>query len=344
MAIDRTGESLEYPWEAKFRVNQNDLSTYLQAASYINQSGTDLVSLQHEFGLFGGSWGEYVIPLIESLKRPVISTLHSVPEDPESDGGKILKRISKKSEAVIVMMEEIKKKLVKNYEVPSEKIIPIPHGTPDLPFGSNEDFKKRKRLSEKLVLGNINLLTPSRGVEYALEAVAILARKFPNILYYVIGQTHPVYLQENGERYRNHLKKLIRKLGIKKNVRFINRYLTLAELIDWLKTLDFYITPYLDPNQASSGALAYAIGLGKCCISTPYLYAREILADKRGVLVPFHKPKSIASAVIELWEQPDLKREIEKRAYEYGRLMTWSHVAMRHLDLFQAVLNKNGKG
>jgi len=340
MVVDRPGETLNYPWETKYRINQNDLSTYIQAANYVNQSGAGLVSLQHEFGLFGGNSGEYIIPFIESLRRPLVSTLHTVTDDARSEGGNILKRIIRKSTAVIVMMEEVKDKLVKEYGALAENIIPIPHGTPDLPFSPSAYFKNKKNLSGRLFLGNINLLTPSRGIEYALEAVALIAKKYPNVLYLVAGQTHPVFLQTNGETYRNFLKKIVKKLGIGKNVRFINRYLTLDELIDWLKTIDFYVTPYLEPHQAASGALAYAIGAGKCCISTPYLYAQEVLSDGRGVLIPFRNSEAIAKSVIQLWEEPEKKEEIEKKAYDYGRLMTWANVAMRHLDLFGTLSNK----
>lgn len=337
MAINRKGENLEYPWEVKFKIDQDNLSTYLQAADYINQSGADLVSLQHEFGLFGGHCGEYIVPFVESLKRPLVTTLHTVVADPKGDDGVIIKRLIEKSRVAIVMMEKIKEKLVRQYGAPSKKIVSIPHGTPDLPYASTEGYKKKRQLSKRLILGNINLLTPSRGIEYALEAVSLIAQKYPNVLYLVIGQTHPVYLQTNGVTYRNFLKKTVKKLGIEKNVRFINKYLSLDELIGWLRTIDFYVTPYLDPHQAASGALAYAVGAGKCCISTPYLYAQEVLSEGRGVLVPFRDSQATASSIIDLWEQPHKKQKIEKGAYEYGRLMTWANVALQHLDLFRTM-------
>lgn len=348
MVMSRPGESIVYPWEAKFKINQDELPSYLQAASYINQSGTDLVSLQHEFGIFGGQMGEYIIPFVQSLNRPLVTTLHTVLENPNTEGGTIIKRLVRESKVVVVMMEKIKNKLVRDYDAPPEKIISIPHGTPDLPLISSEIYKKKRQLSNRIVLGNINLLTPSRGVEYTIQAVATIAKKFPNVLYLIIGQTHPVYFQTNGEDYRNYLKKEIRRLGIEKNIRFINEYISLDELIGWLKTIDFYITPYLDPQQAASGALAYAVGAGKCCISTPYLYAQEVLAKGRGVIVPFRNSEAIAKAVIDLWEQPEKKGEIEKKAYAYGRLMTWSNVALQYFDLFRTILNsckteKNGK-
>lgn len=339
MVLNREVEKLEYPWEVKYKIEQDNLSTYLQAAEYINHSGAHLVCLEHEFGLFGGNRGEYIIPFIESLKIPLVTTLHTVVADGKSVEGVILKRLIHKSLAVTVMLEKVKQKLVKDYHIPGEKVVAIPHGTPDLPFSSTESYKKKRNLSGRLVLGNINLFSPSRGIEYSLEAVAIIAKKYPNVLYVAIGQTHPVYVRTNGESYRAFLKKKVKQLGIEKNVRFVNEYLSLEELINWLKTIDFYITAYLDPEQAASGALAYAVGAGKSCISTPYLYAREILAEKRGVLVPFRDAPAIASAVIDLWSNPEKKNNMEKKAYQYGRLMTWSNVAFQYLELFRTVLH-----
>jgi len=339
MATTRPKECINYPWEVKYKIEQEELHTYLEAANYINQSGADIISLQHEFGLYGSQCGEYIIPFVESLKKPLVTTLHTVPDDANSREGAILKRLIKKSDAVVVMMEDIKDKLVSKYSASIEKIIVIPHGTPDLPFAPTDTYKEKKQLSGRMILGNINLLGPTRGIEYALGAVATIAKKYPNVLYLIIGQTHPIILQTNGEEYRNFLKKEIKRLKIEKNVRFVNKYLSLDELIGWLKAIDFYVTPYIDPQQAASGALAYAIGAGKCCISTPYVYAKEVLDNSRGVLVPFRDADSIASAVIELWENQNKKRKISQKAYDYGRLMTWPNVGLRYLDLFKTIIS-----
>lgn len=341
MALNQNGESLNYPWEAKFRINQDDLSSFLSASDYINQSGADLIFLQHEFGLFGGHCGEYVLPFVDAIKKPIVSTLHTVVKDPNTDSENILKRLINKSEAVVVMMKETRERLIRDFGTPSEKVVTIPHGTPDLPFEPTATHKRRKRLRNRIVLGNINLLSPSKGIEYALEATAIIAKKIPDVLYLVIGQTHPIVIKHEGEKYRRHLNSIVKKLKIENNVRFINEYLTLEDLIGWLKTIDFYITPYLDPQQSSSGALAYAIGAGKVCISTPYLYAQEALSQDRGLIVPFKNSEAIAEAVLGMIDNPKKKNEIEKKAYEYGRLMTWSNVALKHITLFQAILNQN---
>lgn len=337
MVTTRPKERINYPWEVKYKIKQEELHTYLEAANYINQSGTDIISLQHEYGLYGSQCGEYIIPFVESLKKPLVTTLHTVPDDSNGREGVILKRLIKKSDAVVVMMEKIKEKLVSKYSASIKKIIVIPHGTPDLPFAPTDTYKEKKQLSGRIILGNINLLSPTKGIEYALGAVATIAKKYPNVLYLIIGQTHPVFLQTNGEEYRNFLKKEIKRLKIEKNVRFVNKYLSLEELIGWLKTIDFYVTPYLDPQQAASGALAYAVGAGKCCISTPYLYAKEVLDNSRGILVPFRDANSIASAVIGLWENQDKKERISQNAYGYGRLMTWSNIGHRYLELFKTI-------
>lgn len=338
MAINRVEENIEYPWESKYKITYNDLSSYLSAAEYVNQSHADLVLLQHEFGLFGGETGEYILHFVESLQRPLVSTFHTVLEDPNSKQGEILKRVANKSEAIVVMMEEVAGRLVKQYGIARKKIVVIPHGVPDFSFNAVEKYKTRRQLTGRMVLGNINLLDPNKGIEYALQAVALIAKKYPEVLYTVIGQTHPELKRREDEKYRNSLKKLTRELGITENVRFVNEYLALDELLKWLKAIDIYITPYLEPQQITSGALAYAIGAGKACISTPYVYSKEVLADGRGVLVPFRDPQAIADAVIDLWEHPEKKKEIEHRAYQFGRLMTWPNVAQSYLNLFRTVL------
>ncbi len=341
LVVDRPEEPGEYPWEAKFKMTEGDLAEYLSAAEYVNRSHCDLVSLQHEFGIFGGELGEYIVHFAEALERPLVTTFHTVPEEPTAKQRDILKRLARKSEAIVIMMHEGARRLVKWYGISKNKIVVVPHGVPDLTFNDTVQYKKQRQISDRIVLGNINLLSPWKGVEYSLQAVAQIAKKYPQVLYMVIGQTHPAMLREHGEEYRNSLRKLVRELGITNNVRFVNEYLSLPDLIKWLKTLDFYVTPYIDPDQVTSGALAYALGAGKACVSTPYIYAQEVLAEGRGVLVPFRDPAAIAEAVIRLLENPQEKSEIEHRAYQYGRLMTWPNVANSHLNLFRTVLKKH---
>ncbi|HLD25799.1 MAG TPA: glycosyltransferase family 4 protein [Candidatus Andersenbacteria bacterium] len=338
LVVDQPENGIDYPWEAKLKMTQADLSEYLAAAEYVNRSHCQLVSLQHEFGIYGGEWGEYIVHFAEAVQRPLVTTFHTVPEEPNDKQVAILRRLARASEAVVVMMHEVATRLRQQYGISARKIVVIPHGVPDLPFGGSGSYKKQRQLSDRLVLGNINLLSPNKGIEYALQATARIARRHPEVLYVVIGQTHPTLLRTEGEQYRLQLRKLVRELGIERNVRFVNEYLSLPDLTKWLRTLDFYITPYLDAGQVTSGALAYAIGAGKACVSTPYLYAREALAEGRGVLVPFRDARVLADAVMRLWANPVQKEAIEHQAYQHGRLMTWPNVANSHLHLFRAVL------
>jgi len=341
LAVNRQEENISYPWEVKFKINQNDLESYIQAANYINQSEADLVILEHEFGLYGGLGGDYIVSFTEVVKKPLIITFHTIIDDPNDKFGIVQKRLAERADAISVMINDSVLRLGEKYNISESKTAVIPHGIPDLPFGATEYFKRKKKLTGKIVLGNTNLLSEAKGIEYSLEAVAKIIKEKPNLVYLIIGQTHPVVLAKYGEKYRNFLKAKIRKLGIQKNVRFINEYLPLEELLEWLQAIDIYITPYLSPNQSSSGALAYAIGAGKPCISTPYLYAQETLSNDRGILVPFRNSEAITEAVLDLLSNPKQKIEMEKRAYQYGRLMTWASVALQHLDLFQTVLEGN---
>ncbi len=333
-------EPMDYPWEAKYKISRDDPSDYVTAAQYVNLSHADLVVLEHEFGLFGGEAGEYIVHFAEVLNKPLITTLHTVPQEYTGKMAEVLRRLATRSRVVTVMMETVAKKLVSNYRIPRSKVVIIPHGVPDLTFNSTETHKIKRRLGGRMVLGNINLLHRNKGIEYALEAVALIVRRHPEILYACIGQSHPEVLRQEGEAYRNFLKKRVRELGLKKNVLFVNKYLSLKDLIEWLRTIDIYITSYLDPQQITSGALAYAVGAGKACVSTPYLYAKEVLANDRGILVPWRNPQALAEAISELINNPAKKREIEKRAYQHGRLMTWPHVGNQHLNLFRTVLTR----
>jgi len=333
----------DYPWEAKFRIDQNNFDTYLSAAEYINNSSAEIISLQHEFGLFGGQNGEFVIPFVQKIKKPLITTLHTVPSSPSEEQAEIIKALAKKSQAVIVMIDNIAERLVNLYGVDEEKVVIIPHGVPDIPFGSTQHFKNLLNLNNKFVLSSINLVSENKGLEYVLEAIPEIVKKVPNFIYLVIGVTHPVVKRKYGEVYREKLEKICKDLKIEKHVQFVNRYVSLEELVTYLRASDSYVTPYLDPEQAASGTLAYAVGAGKACISTPYIYARELLSEDRGLLVPFKDSASIAKAVIRLNQDTGFRNTVERNSYTHGRIMIWPAVALQYLDLFKLVLNKREK-
>lgn len=340
VALIRPEDKINYPPEVKFKIKQNEVDSYIKAAGYINKSTADIVVLEHEFGLYGGEFGEYIIRLAEQIKKPLIITVHTIPDNPDIGYGLALKDIIKFAYKVIAMMPQSIQKFIKKYNYPEENIEIIPHGVPDISLESNDKYKRKKGFKDKIILGNINLLSEIKGLEYIIEALEEIKRHFPNVLYLIIGQTHPVVSKIEGEKYRNFLKRKIKQLNLRDNVRFINKYMSLEELVVWLKVIDIYITPYLDPEQSASGALAYAIGAGKACISTPYLYAKEILEHGRGVIVPFRNSQAIANAVIDLCKNPEKKLRIESKAYKFGRLMTWYNVALQHLQLFNEVLDK----
>lgn len=340
-ALVKPEDKINYGPEVKFKINQNEIGSYIKAAGYINKSKADIVILEHEFGLYGGEFGEYIIRLMELVKKPVIVTTHTIPDDASRGYGLVLKDVIKFADKVIVMMAQSMEKLIKEYNCPTEKIEIIPHGVPDIPHESNDKYKKKKGLEGRLILGNINLLSEIKGLEYTIEALRDIKEQFPNILYLIIGQTHPVVLKDAGEKYRNFLKEKIKLYNLGGNVKFINEYITLTELIEWLKIIDIYVTPYLDPQQSASGALAYAIGAGKVCISTPYLYAKEVLANDRGIIIPFKNSRAIADAVIDIFKNPQKKSVIEKKTYEFGRMMTWHNVALQHFELFDEVIHNH---
>jgi len=341
VALIRPEDKIDYPPEVKFKINQYKIDSYIKAADYINRSKADIVVLEHEFGLFGGEFGEYIIKLIELVKKPLIITAHTIPDNSNKGYGPVLKDIIKFADKVIVMMPESLQKLVKKYNYPEENVEIIPHGVPDIPLEPNTKYKKKKGLESRITLGNINLLSEVKGLEYIIEALKEIREHFHNVLYLIIGQTHPVVLQTEGEKYRHFLREKVKQYNLQENVRFINKYMSLKELVVWLKVIDIYITPYLDPQQPASGALAYAIGAGKICISTPYLYAKEVLAEGRGIIVPFRNSRAIADAVIDICENPQKKLKIEMKTYKFGRLMIWYNVALQHLQLFNEVLDKH---
>jgi glycosyltransferase involved in cell wall biosynthesis len=344
MAIDEPGgESREYPWEVKYRIHQNDLDSYATAADYINQSSADIVSVQHEFGLFGGEEGEYIVPFLERIEKPVVTTFHTVLEKPSKKKLQIVKEIARISKVVVVMIETAADRLYEVYGIPAEKIVIIPHGVPDIPYGPTNHFKQNLGFEQNFTLTTFGLLSPGKGLEYVLRALPDIVRKHAETKFLILGQTHPTLIRKHGEVYRESLQAIIKELHLENNVHFENRYLSLDEVVNYLRATDVYITPYLEPQQITSGTLAYAVGAGRPCVSTEYLYAKEVLSEKRGMLVPLKNSAAIAKAVNYLIEHPEEKMEIEKNAYLYGRKMIWSNVALKHLNLFWLIAHEAKK-
>lgn len=335
MAIDESeSDEREYPWEVKYRVKQDDLDSYAKAADYINQSSADIIHIQHEFGIFGGRHGSYVVDFMKQIKKPIVVTFHTVLEEPGEERQKIVQEIAEYATAIVVMIGAASDRLASVYGIPKEKVVVIPHGVPDIAYGPTIHFKNELGLQGKTTLSTFGLINPGKGIEYVIEALPKVVEKYPDLKFLIIGATHPNLKKKDGEKYRDSLKRLIKDKNIQNNVKFINRYLSLDELVLYLRASDLYISPYLDPQQITSGTLSYALGAGRPCVSTEYLYATEVLDEERGVLVPFKNPDLIAKRINELLDNPEKRRAIEKKAYAYGRTMIWSNVALKHLNLF----------
>lgn len=327
---------LKYP-DGSFLINQDNLEEYNKIIKKINLSKEiDLVNIQHEYGIFGGLDGEYIVSFVKSLKKPVVTTFHSV-SNPTPNRKKILQKLGKYSDHLVVMLGYAKTKLVKEYNIPAEKITIIPHGVPDFTFCKTKESKQKLGLDKRVVMTSINLISEWKGLEYAVASLPKIIKKIPNFIYLIVGETHPNFIKRQGgyDYYRENLTKLASKLKVNNHIKFINRYISLPELIDYVSASDFYITPYLYKEQTSSGSLSYALGAGKVCISTPYIYAKQILSKNRGIIVPFEDSQAIAKAVTDAYFNPQKRSEIEKNAYKLGKTMTWDNIGKKYLRLYK---------
>lgn len=337
VAVDVTDPVYDYPWEVKFRFEQDNPDSYIAAAKYVNQSSTEIVMLEHEFGLYGPGSGGNIVDFLSALKKPVVTTFHTVLRQPSEEQKLIMQAVAKCSKAVVVMVNAAADRLASIYDIDRQKIVVIPHGVPDIPFTASSPLLSKKG-KNNLVLSTFGLINKSKGIEYAIRALPEIIKRIPNVRYLVLGETHPVIRRTDGEKYRQSLEKLVRQLKLAKHVHFENRFLSLDELIDYLQATDIYITPYLNPEQITSGTLAYAVGAGLPCVSTPYIYAQELLDETRGLLVNYKNPRQIARAVIKLATNDAYRDDVRQSAYQYGRQMTWDNVALKHLDLFKSVI------
>lgn len=340
IAITDEGQTYEYPWEVKIRINQNDPQDYNMAAHYINQSGADVINLQHEFGLFGGVDGDYILPMLDSLTKPVITNFHTILPDPDEHKKYIMKRIIDKSAAVIAMTQNTRLLLRDVYGCPLEKTAVIHHGVPDFSFNHSSKYKKLLGIQAKHMIFTSGLISPGKGLQYVIDAMPDIVKEFPETLLYIVGETHPILLRTEGEKYRQSLESLVEKHKLENNVVFINKYLTLDELIEYYKAADIFITAHIDPQQPTSGTLAYALGAGNVCISTPYNFAQEVLANDIGILVDFNDSKSITSSVLTVFKDHKLLDTYKNKAYKLGRLMTWPSISARYLNLFKIIIDK----
>jgi len=339
ISMNKDGSDFDFDKKVVMQIKTPDISEYIKTAERINNSeDIKIVSIQHEFGIFGGEYGSYIIAFLESLKKPCIITFHSVLPNPNELRKSIVKSISERVSKIIVMATSAIDILENDYGIEREKIHLIHHGIPNVSFQRNTQYKKKLNLEDKTVLVTFGLLSRGKGIEYMIQALPELIKKYPNIVYMVIGETHPNVLDEEGEKYRNSLKDLVKSLRLENNVIFYNKYLETNEILDYLLASDIYICTNLEPNQITSGTLAYALGCGRTVVSTQSIYAKEMLQNKRGILVEFRNPESYTTAIDNLLSNQELKDEIEKNAYKFTRIMTWSNVAFSYLNLFNKVV------
>ena len=339
IAINEKEAIYNYDRMVRYQIRRDFQKDYVEAAEWVNSSKADLVNLQHEFGLFGGEWGEYINCFLEKLQKPVVSTLHTISTSLEPKAQTVLKQIAKHS-SKIVTMTNTATKILMTYDVPRSKIEIIQHGCPDVPFvESNKAKRSLFGLKGKTVLSTFGLLSRGKGIEYVIKALPKVVNKFPELVYLIIGETHPEVRKFEGESYRKQLLKLVDSLDLSEHVKFHNRFLLERELIRYLQATDIYITPSLEPNQISSGTLVYAMGAGKAIVATPYLHAQEALAEGRGLLCKFRDHRSVADSIIKLLEDEKLRRSIERKVYSYSRDFTWPIVAKRYADLFRRTIN-----
>jgi glycosyltransferase involved in cell wall biosynthesis len=344
VAVNDVKGGYEYPEVVRFEIEEQDLSSYLRAADFLNIGNVDIVCLQHEFGIFGGPAGGHILAFLHELRMPVVTTLHTVLRDPKADQRRVMQGLISLSTRLVVMAERGRKMLQEIYRAPAAKIDLIPHGIPDVGFVDPTYFKDQFGVEGRVVLLTFGLLSPNKGIEYVLNALPQILAEFPDVVYIVLGATHPNELRHHGEAYRLSLEILAKKNKIEKNVIFYNQFVDLENLKEFIGAADLYITPYLNEAQITSGTLAYTFGAGKAVVSTPYWHAAELLAEDRGVLVPFADAPAIAREVIGLLRDDNRRHAIRKNAYRIGRDMIWSNVAQMYMRSFELSRTEGAAG
>jgi glycosyltransferase involved in cell wall biosynthesis len=324
-----------YPTRVRFELTEKDIDSYRRAADFLNINNVDLVSLQHEYGIYGGRAGSHILVLLRELRMPIVTTLHTILRDPDPEQKRVLEEVAALSDRLVVMSKRGAESLHEVYGVLPEKIDLIPHGIPDVPFVDPSFHKDLFGVEGKIVLLSFGLLSANKGIENVITALPAILARHPNVVYIVLGATHPHVVRNEGETYRLSLQWLAQEKSVEGQVIFYNRFVSLEELVQFISAADIYITPYLNAAQITSGTLAYTLGAGKAVISTPYWYAEEMLAEGRGVLVPFRDPAALADQVITLLDNESRRHAMRKRAYVFGREMIWPQVASRYMESFE---------
>jgi glycosyltransferase involved in cell wall biosynthesis len=336
VAMTDHGRAYDYPPAVRFQVRDDTIDDYVQAAAFLNQAGVEVVSLQHEYGIFGGEAGSHINELLSRLEMPVVTTLHTVLPEPSVAQRDMMHRIIDRSTKIIVMAEKGRELLRSVHGVAARKIEVIPHGIPDFPFLDSLHAKAQLGFAGKTIVLTFGLLSPSKGIESVIDAMPRIIERCPSALYVVLGATHPNLVRHQGEAYRDTLTARVRELGIEEHVVFFDQFVDQATLLDFISMCDVYVTPYLNEAQMTSGTLAYSFGLGKAVVSTPYWHAKELLSDGRGILVPFGDARALSTEIAGLLTNDVQRHSMRKRAYTASRSMTWAQTARRYLTLFEA--------
>ncbi len=339
VALNDNDLTYKYPEEVKLTIRQDHQEDYLKAVKYINLSGADLCILEHEFGIFGGQSGVYILPLLHRLEIPFIVTLHTILKNPSYNERAVLKEICKMAHKIVVMSHKAIHFLSSIYEVPEDKIVLIEHGVPDIHF-SPEKSKKEFKLENKIVLLTFGFIGRNKGIETVIKALPKVVAKNPEVIYIVLGKTHPNVLRHSGEEYRIFLMRLVKSLQLEKHVLFLNEFIDEQDLFKYLYACDIYITPYLNEAQITSGTLSYAVGVGAAVLSTPYWHAEELLSEGRGMLFNFNDPGDLAKTLTELLDKPEEMNRLKKNASGYGQKITWPKTGEKYAALAEKILKE----
>jgi glycosyltransferase involved in cell wall biosynthesis len=334
-AVNDGIKGYDYPSRVRFELDEKDLDSYRRAADFLNFNNANVLCVQHEFGIYGGSAGSHLLALLKEVRMPVVTTLHTVLREPDAPRQKVMEELLRRSDRLVVMARKGAEILRETYGVPDTKVDIIPHGIPDMPFDDPSLYKAQLGVEGHIVLLTFGLIGPGKGIEYAIEALPEIMKRHPNVVYLVLGATHPHLVAREGESYRLGLERLAEDRGVKEHVIFYNRFVSLDDLKEFIGATDIYVTPYLNEAQITSGTLAYVFGAGKAVVSTPYWHAQELLADGRGILVPFRDPHAIAEGVRAFLDDPARLQETREKAYQIGREMIWPAVAQRYIESFQ---------
>jgi len=341
-AMESTDEPRDYACPVQGVVHELDEGQYEEAAGSINESRAACVSIQHEFGIFGGLHGRGLFRFLERIRKPVVTTLHTVIPAPEPDMRTNLRKLASRSQRLVVMNAYAVGILQRDYGIDRQKVSLVHHGALPPSLEGRSGAKERLNLTGRRVLSTFGLVARGKGLQYAIRALPDIVRRHPEVCYLIVGQTHPGVQRAEKESYREDLLNLVSDLHLNEHVRFVNRYVTKREIVRFLAATDIYVTPYLNPHQITSGTLAYALAAGTAVVSTPYLYARFLLGGRRGRLVDFRSPALIAETVNHMLEHPDETKALQHRARLYGQQMYWPAVGSRYLSLFRQAVREYG--